>query len=579
MPVAYRIWAAHYVKALLPWQERWVHRSQHGCRAHHSVSDAVLRTAMELEQAMLDGEDVAGAALDFSKAFDFVPIKIGLRLLRELGLPERVLGPMVFMYANLQRRFKIRGCVGEAFRATNGIMQGCPLSVLMLNAMVSILTRALELQVPGIVITSYVDDVTILVRENSWLQRAFEVIEPFLKLTDQVLNGKKTYLFGINKGRTVAIRHLGELLKHKGEIRILGVTFYFDAGKVSYGISKAEIDSAIATNHRIRALPLPWWGRSLLCGSIVVGGLSNGSEVRVLKPEAERSLRTSMTACMWAKSGRHRSPSVIFTLLVKGHVVDATQATLTTRILRWARAVRNDPGLADTAWHMATTMSSANRATGPVNALLVALRRLNLRWIRPTAFEYLGTSLEVNGTKKQLGEFAHYVREAGRQMVWDQARHDLTRRHQADDSEQVLGGIGLNGGVDRALTLSLYGNASLSEQRRGVLRLIFANGVYTQKLRAKLPENAGLSPKCTHCDQDEDESLEHIWWHCPCWQHQRQKWFPEWHGCLADRFGLSSLPPCTRNCLIFNRGYAGPREVKRLNEMCIDIFLERCSYQ
>jgi hypothetical protein len=46
-----------------------------------------------------------------------------MRLLREIGLPERIAKPMTTMSANLLRRFRFLCGVSETFRATNGVLQ------------------------------------------------------------------------------------------------------------------------------------------------------------------------------------------------------------------------------------------------------------------------------------------------------------------------------------------------------------------------------------------------------------------------------------------------------------------------
>ena len=63
------------------------------------------------------------------------------------------------MYSGIQRRFKIDGYVGEASKETNGILQGCPLSVMLLNVLMAALTAALKEKVRN---ESYVDDLTLL---------------------------------------------------------------------------------------------------------------------------------------------------------------------------------------------------------------------------------------------------------------------------------------------------------------------------------------------------------------------------------------------------------------------------------
>ena len=46
------------------------------------------------------------------------------------GMEKGVLRAFHGMYSQLQRVFKIGGCLGAWWKATNGILQGCPLSVI-----------------------------------------------------------------------------------------------------------------------------------------------------------------------------------------------------------------------------------------------------------------------------------------------------------------------------------------------------------------------------------------------------------------------------------------------------------------
>ena len=53
------------------------------------------------------------------------------------GMHERIVRPLEAMYAQLSRSFKLQGKLGEAFKSFGGILQGCALSMLATNAMVS----------------------------------------------------------------------------------------------------------------------------------------------------------------------------------------------------------------------------------------------------------------------------------------------------------------------------------------------------------------------------------------------------------------------------------------------------------
>ena len=98
---------------------------------------------------MLAGVPLHGALLDFAKCFDTLPQGILFRLAEEIGMPTRVLSPLRAMYGSLRRRFRLGASVGDEWQATNGILQGCPLSVFLLNALMAVWSRAVEAEVAG----------------------------------------------------------------------------------------------------------------------------------------------------------------------------------------------------------------------------------------------------------------------------------------------------------------------------------------------------------------------------------------------------------------------------------------------
>ena len=48
------------------------------------------------------------------------------------------------MYRQLRRAFKVLGCLGEWGQATNGILQGCPLSVIFINMLTTVWKREID---------------------------------------------------------------------------------------------------------------------------------------------------------------------------------------------------------------------------------------------------------------------------------------------------------------------------------------------------------------------------------------------------------------------------------------------------
>ena len=87
-----------------------------------------------MEDALQGDKPLNGLALDFAKCFDRVPQSLTLDLVEKMGLHPKILQPLRAMYKNLSRRFKYSLGVGRTFTVTNGILQGCPTSVILINA-------------------------------------------------------------------------------------------------------------------------------------------------------------------------------------------------------------------------------------------------------------------------------------------------------------------------------------------------------------------------------------------------------------------------------------------------------------
>ena len=103
-------------------------------------------------------------------------------------MDDRILRPLTRMYGHLRRRFKVAGSVGEEFIATNGILQGCPVSVVLVNALMSVWSRAVEAEVERSRTESYADDKQALVSSRRAVTRVATITQEFANLTGQRIN-------------------------------------------------------------------------------------------------------------------------------------------------------------------------------------------------------------------------------------------------------------------------------------------------------------------------------------------------------------------------------------------------------
>ena len=140
----YRIWAGVRMEDALQWQEQWVHPEAYGFRPHKGAIDAatVLTLLIELAQALK--VPLVGVGTDYTKCFDLIPQLISMAILEVQGIDSGVLRAFRGMYTQLKRMFKIKGCLGAWWTATNGILQGCPLSVIVINALTTTWKRVID---------------------------------------------------------------------------------------------------------------------------------------------------------------------------------------------------------------------------------------------------------------------------------------------------------------------------------------------------------------------------------------------------------------------------------------------------
>ena len=88
-----------------------------------------------------------GFGKDYRKCFELVPHAISFKVARAHGLHSRVALRMEDMFRDLRRAFKVNGCIGQFMGATNGILQGCALSTILVNVIMTIWMKEVDSRV------------------------------------------------------------------------------------------------------------------------------------------------------------------------------------------------------------------------------------------------------------------------------------------------------------------------------------------------------------------------------------------------------------------------------------------------
>eukprot|EP00660_Eupelagonema_oceanica_P019407 gene19407-biopygen14683 len=536
MSAVCRLWASTRLKTMIEWQERWATKGQRGYRPGQGTEDLYWELALKLEEALLKGDPFGGASLDSEKAFDRIPQGILMNLMEELGLHERLVAPLRAMYKGLRRRFQTTGAsVGEEFSATNGILQGCPISVICLNALIAVWAKAVEEEAPGVQTAAFADDKWMISasREKGEVTRALQkgadVSHEFAKLTGERHNVKKTFAFGTTPDARRPIRIGGVAVKVKPQMKGVGV--HLSAARAAQSsTAAARVSEAVAVARRVRPLPMSFTEKAWMLAAAAAPKGLYGSSVTPYSATHLATLRRAFMATLFPKHQR-RCTEIVLTLMVQGHRVDAVQIVQYECLRLLWRMVDRRPelrGAIERVWRERARAGDAT-APGPIGRVAGVAAQLGWEWVSPWAFRDQRSGRVHGYTRMSLGAWEHEIREASRLAAWRAA--EARRRQHHDDF------AGIADGIDRAATMALHNWKRLTGLERGFLRVIIAGGVYTQQRLHQMEQVE--TPVCTHCDMGVEEDQQHIWWQCPAWQAVREQhpdalaeYDPLWPACL-----------------------------------------------
>ena len=536
-PVLYRVWAAIRVKPALKWLESIAPEDLHGCRPGHGAEDLIWHLAARIEEAHLTGQPLYGVALDFKKCFDTVPIDLTFCLAAELGFDGRVLRTLRAAYGSMQRHFRVSGTIGEGFLPTNGIMQGCPISVVLINVLVGVWMRMAEHR-QGTRALSFVDDVYAVTPSPGTLQAVVDDSADFSHDTGMVICAEvKSHVFSTSPEPLTPIVYrtrdgTATPLRQRDSFDCLGAMLHarpLEGPEVPKSERVARRKEGAEQNlRRTSALPLPvqWKGQA---AAMTAGSRLYYDALVTRWEDADiRRWRGLFVAALWSGPPR-RAREAVLDVLHHAHRVDPAVAPRYRQITTWAMQVKKWGRcrvLSETAWDSRVRLTG----TGPFALFRAALRWIGWSWSTATTLSYTdeaGRSIVFDptaATTSGWGIFAHDLRQALRTQV---AKALAGRR---DDF------AGAQHGIDgQATRCVLEGEgAAVTGYQRGLLRSVIAGAV---PVRGR----TGQGGICRYCNAGTPETVMHLWWECSAWDPIRQN-----HPITAvDR---STWPPCLALC-------------------------------
>ena len=559
----YRVWAKWQLASLSAWYRSWSSNPD----ARHGPDVVAVRVQLSLESSAYGEIYTGGLSYDLSKAFDRVPQSILWQTMRRRNAPPSLIRLLQSWYANLSRWMRFGDMIAEPYKATNGLVQGCPLSMMLFDSLIEI-WRALQ-TTHGFRPHSYADDLSIthesrVIPDLVAKQRASHRLTKTL-LTDlgAIINLDKSFTFGHDK----LAGTVDDILHHKVQFRLLGGSMVVGRNTGWTDQESARRDAWREHVQRVRCLPLPWQSKAkVLQATITKLTWGQGMHSRPRNDNALRSDRTCMLRCLWNSMHYTANPDITLSLLVSPALnpefAADYQALLLLRRL-WAIddiRILLEQRLAN---------RTRNAAEGPTRRLRQLLQH---PICGPTARKI------IEGTLEAPGKWQHELRETWRRAALQRAAK--SRPHHFD---------GVQNNVDRRATLSLLMDLQAAAQslhqsiahgavpppleedprpRAKVLRLFLAGGLLTPE-RYWRHKSKGQETRACACGAP-DATPDHIQWHCPRYADARDPLLR-----LLTDLGLDAqdLPNCLRTAGILPVDFPLDLDaLKKYQAYCITIW-------
>ena len=352
------------------WQATIMPPSIVGGIAGRHMTDIPATLRLDLDEAEMHSETVAGLKLDKSKCFDrIVPAFVAIILLA-IGCPQHVVSIFVRQYAGLRKHLSYRGWTASIpTTSPNGVAQGCSFSLIAMNAYMLSWVAFLK-DIPHLSCRIYIDDIYLWakIQHVANLQTALEVTKLWDALVGQKLNAGKSVAWASNSTGRKCIRLSFPDFMLQETIDVLGSKIY-TSQRIAFDFPEEKTHKIVLDIRNIGALPLPRKIKAQLLGAKVIPQCSFASHLSKVPKAALDKIQAEITQVLWGKRPHWRAKHLVLGFLAPPHRVDPYLARAYCAIVDFLRFVHHNPDV------IARCRRLANQPNSGRFSLLVGIRQ------------------------------------------------------------------------------------------------------------------------------------------------------------------------------------------------------------
>ena len=386
LPMVYRLWSKGVVLEWTPvLQQAYLGQAAMGFRAQAGtlhvaqlLSDLIVLCRRRKSELWL-------MSFDIEKCYDSVPWWALFGIMRQTGIAEAVVQGFEAYYRGLRRRFRYGQVDGEAWQATNSLMQGCPASPDELNLLMEPFHRwalaaglGVDVGCGRIPSVSFADDVALVAQDRA---EAETLIAAYLRWCGLLqLKVTKVQLWS-NTGCDHEVLVGEHRMRTAPTFKVVGVVLGEDERLATEVHVAPRMAKAISTLKRLGALDLPASICGLLWRTAVLPQALYGCELRNVTQDQLRELSSESKTALGSKFPLRlngwRAPEILSGIPLGDSAVQDPEMEMRERQLRWWQVVANSPSLVGTVHRAVAWQSDTWRE--PTPAMASALRMMGWR--------------------------------------------------------------------------------------------------------------------------------------------------------------------------------------------------------
>jgi hypothetical protein len=380
----------------------------------------------------------------------------------------------------------------------------------------------------------YADDNYIISCSRPATNSSITLLEQWLSCTGQGVNPPKSHHLAVNMAPgTPPPTNDGTPVPSDVCIRSLGAPLSAVLLKLTPQLVRKRFASGIAVANRAANLPynLAQTGRIIASAAIPIAVY--GCEVAFISNKLILSLESACMRAIWGASHPCRASEIVLSLLLPGHTT-SPRLSIFYRRVAWLARLARIPGTPQMLATLVLGTSPLGAPRGPLSRLFSDLSRYG--WVRGAAwwvwtFNIFGRPTTIDLRSMDWEHLQHTVREFLRSHQWAQ----LSLRRPA-----AFAGIEL--GIARTATgLWIQRNSGSMPLEAQMLRCLMAGATWTAKRACD--RRMRPSPHCPYCLRPEVEDTTHILWDCPSWSSTRDPLL----STLLAQFDLGRIPSDRRS--------------------------------